>query len=108
MEEARNVVLISFPFAAGVALAQFSPLSLFHLSLAAVAALMLLALAGALRGRIWYGLLFFAAGVLCGSTGSPVGAGGGMTADPSWPAGPAIFQRSLARTDALIRSIPHP
>ena len=103
MDEARDVVLISFPFAAGVALAQFCPLSLFHLSLAAVAVLMLLALAGALRGRIWYGLLFFAAGVLCGSTGSPVG---GMIDDSSWPAGPAIFRRALARTDALIRGIP--
>lgn len=106
MDGARDVVLISFPFAAGVALAQFCPLSLFHLSLAAVAVLMLLALAGALRGRIWYGLLFFAAGVLCGSTGSTVGAG--MAADPSWPAGPAVFHRALARTDALIRSIPFP
>ncbi len=99
MDGARDVVLISFPFAAGVALAQFCPLSLFHLSLAAVAVLMLLALAGALRGRIWYGLLFLAAGALCGSTGSPAGdsfATLGMT------------EGALARTDALIQSIPFP
>jgi competence protein ComEC len=106
MDEARDIVLISFPFAAGVALAQFCPLPLFHFALAAVAVLMLLALAGVCRGRAWYGLLFFAAGVLCGSTGSTVGAG--MAADPSWPAGPAVFHRALARTDALIRSIPFP
>ena len=97
MDGARDVVLISFPFAAGVALAQFCPLSLFHLSLAAVAVLMLLALAGALRGRIWYGLLFLAAGVLCGSTGFPVGdsfASLGMT------------EGALAQMDELIRGIP--
>ena len=99
MDGARDVVLISFPFAAGVALAQFCPLSLFHLSLAAVAVLMLLALAGALRGRIWYGLLFFAAGVLCGSTGFPVGdsfASLGMT------------EGALAQMDELIRGIQFP
>lgn len=96
MDEARDVVLISFPFAAGVALAQFCPLSLFHNALTAVAVLMLLALAGVLRGRVWYGLLFFAAGVLCGSTGSPIGPG------------IEIGGRALARTDNLISSIPFP
>ena len=60
MNEARDIVLISFPFAAGVALAQFCPFPLFHPALAAVAVLMLLALAGVLRGWVWYGLLFFA------------------------------------------------
>ena len=99
MDEARGIVLISFPFAAGVALAQFCPFSLFHYSLAAVAVLMLLALAGVCRGRAWYGLLFFAAGVLCGSTGSPVGdsfASLGMT------------EGALAQMDELICSIQFP
>lgn len=99
MEEARDVVLISFPFAAGVALAQFCPFSLFHYALAAVAALMLLALAGVCRGRVWYGVLFFAVGALCGSTGSPVG---GSFASPGMTEG------ALKRTDALIRDIPFP
>ena len=105
MDGARDVVLISFPFAAGVALAQFCPLSLFHLALVAVAVLMLLALAGVLREHVWYGLLFFAAGVLCGSTGFPVGdsfASLGMTE------GNGFAARALERTDALIRSIQFP
>ena len=99
MDEARDIVLISFPFAAGVALAQFCPFSFFHYALAAVAAMMLLTLGGVLRGRIWYGILFFATGVLCGSTGSPAGdsfASLGMT------------EGALEQTDALIRSIPFP
>ena len=102
MDEARDIVLISFPFAAGVALAQFCPLSFFHFALAAVAALLLLTLGGALHGRVWFGILFFAAGVLCGSTGSPVP---GTTSDP---VGPDIFRRALARTGSLICGIPFP
>ena len=99
MEEARDVVLISFPFAAGVALAQSCPFSLFHFALAAVAAMMLLVLAGVCRGRVWYGVMFFAVGALCGSTGSP--AGGSF-------ASPGMTEGALKRTDALIRGIPFP
>ena len=111
MNEARDIVLISFPFAAGVALAQFCPFPLFHPALAAVAVLMLLALAGVLRGRVWYGLLFFAIGVLCGEAGSLAGgsfASLGMTGKNGMTGGNGIAAWALERTDALIRGISFP
>ena len=48
MVEARDMVLVSFPFAAGVALSQFCHFPLFHICLALSAVLILLALADAL------------------------------------------------------------
>ena len=96
MVEARDPVLISFPFAAGVALAQFCPFPLFHYSLALTALLLLLMLGGRLSGRLWYALLFAALGALCGELrgdAPPVFSGG-------------LAGRALAHTDALIRSIP--
>lgn len=96
MVEARDPVLISFPFAAGVALAQFCPFPLFHYSLALTALLLLLMLGGRLSGRLWYALLFAALGALCGELrgdAPPVISGG-------------LASRALAHTDALIRSIP--
>lgn len=98
MDEARDIVLVSFPFAAGVALAQFCPFPLFHISLAISAILLLLALSGKLRGRIWHGVVFLALGALCGAAGGGVG----MTGDAG------VFRRALERTDAIIRSIPFP
>lgn len=98
MDEARDIVLVSFPFAAGVALAQFCPFPLFHISLAISAILLLLALGGKLRGRIWHGVVFFALGALCGAAGGGVG----MTGDAG------VFHRALERTDAILRSIPFP
>lgn len=96
MVEARDPVLISFPFAAGVALAQFCPFPLFHYSLALTALLLLLMLGGRLSGRLWHALLFAALGALCGEVrgdAPPVFSGG-------------LAGRALAHTDALIRSIP--
>ena len=102
MVEARNIVLVSFPFAAGVALAQFCSFPLFHISLATSAVILTLALAGRLNGRGWYGLLFFAVGVLCGSVGTI-----GAPEEMGFPAGPAgMFSGALARTDAIIRAMP--
>ena len=102
MVEARNIVLVSFPFAAGVALAQFCSFPLFHISLAASAVLLTLALAGRLNGRGWHGLLFFAIGALCGSVGLQTGpdltdAGNGLA---------GLCARALGRTDAVIRAMP--
>ena len=94
MKEARDIVAISFPFAAGVALAQLSSVSLFHTSLALVAIMLLLALAGILPGKISYALLFLAIGALCGSAG-----GFGAAELP-------LAEKALEKTDALIRSLP--
>ena len=98
MDEARDAVMISFPFAAGVALAQFCPFSLFHYSLALTAVLMLLMLGGRLSGRVWFALLFAAIGLLCGEVR------GDSFASPGIAGG--LPGRALARTDALIRGIP--
>ncbi len=113
MIEARGIVLLSFPFAAGIVLAQICPFSLFHPALGVVACLALLAGSDVVSGKGWYAVLFFAMGVLCGAVRFPVGPGmtgaaswPGMTGAASWPAGPAIFRRALERSDALIRSIP--
>ena len=99
MDEARDIVLVSLPFAAGVALAQFTAIPLFHFSLALVASLMLLALGEVLRGRALYGVLFLALGMLCGEASSFAALG--MT-------GGGVFRRALERTDAIIRAIPFP
>ena len=107
MNEARDVVLISFPFAAGVALAQFCPFPLFHISLAVSAVLILLALGGLLKGRGWFGVMFFAVGMLCGATGSLAGDGGIAVGGGLSGAG-GIAARALERTDAVIRQIPFP
>ena len=109
MDEARDIVLLSFPFAAGVALAQFCPFPLFHISLAFSALLLLLALSGKLNGCGWYAVLFCAIGVLCGA----VGGGGpfaalGMTVEGGMTGGGGVTGRALERTDAAIRAIPFP
>lgn len=106
MDEARDIVLVSFPFAAGVALAQFIRFPIFHISLALVALLMLLALGGVLRRRIWYGILFFALGMLCGAVGSFAALG--MTGWAGMTVGPEMTRRALERTDAIIRAMPFP
>ena len=98
MDEARDIVLISFPFAAGVALAQFCPFPLFHISLAISTLLLLLALGGKLNGRVWYAALFCAIGALCGAAG---GEGGPFAAF-------GMTNGALERTDAIIRTIPFP
>ncbi len=97
MKEARDIVLISFPFAAGVALAGFCPSFYLHLSLAAVAVLLLLALAGRLHSKGWYALMFLALGVLCG--GAPL-------VIPRSASDEGIPTLALRRLSALIRSIP--
>ena len=96
MDGARDIVLISFPFAAGVALAQFCGLPLFHSSLALTSAIIILALGGKLQHRGWFALLFFCLGVLCGSTG--ICAPAVFTQNP--------FENALAATDAVIGKIP--
>ena len=102
MDEARDIVLISFPFAAGVALAQFCPFPLFHISLAISALLLLMALGGKLNSRVWYAALFCAIGALCGAAG-----GGGMTGGGPFAA-LGMTNGALTRTDAIIRAIPFP
>ena len=102
MDEARDIVLISFPFAAGVALAQFCPFPLFHISLAISSLLLLLALGGKLNGRVWYAALYCAIGALCGAAGGGPFAALGMTVEGG------MTGRALERTDAIIRAIPFP
>ena len=58
------MVLVSFPFAAGVALSQFCRFPLFHICLALSAVLILLALADALPRKPWFALLFLVLGAL--------------------------------------------
>ena len=102
MAEARDTVLISFPFAAGVLLAAHLPPSFpsFDIALPAVAILMLLAAAGRLDRRFSYVLLFFVIGMLGGLTG-------GSFADSfGTGAGRAISGRALEFTDSLIKGIP--
>lgn len=95
MKEARGIVLISFPFAAGVALAQFCPPFPIQLSLAAVLALLLAALSGRLSGAGWYALLFASLGSFCGASPAIAeGAGGGI---------PALAMEHLS---SLIRGLP--
>lgn len=106
MNEARDVVLISFPFAAGVALAQFCPFPLFHISLAFSAILILLALGGVLNGRAWFVAMFFAVGMLCGAAGGDSFTAFGMTGWNGMAEGRGIAGRALTRTDEMIRSIP--
>lgn len=104
MNEARDIVLLSFPFAAGVALAGFCPLPLFHISLAISAILILLALGGVLKGQVWMALLFLAIGALCGAAGA-FGAGDSLAA-PGMTRGEGITGRALRYTEGLIRSLP--
>ena len=92
MVEARDMVLVSFPFAAGVALSQFCHFPLFHICLTLSAVLILLALADALPRKPWFALLFLVLGALCGSSGFPVGTGEESGA--------------LGAFDTLIRRIP--
>jgi competence protein ComEC len=109
MVEARNCVLISFPFAAGVALAQFSGFSLFHISLALVAGLVLPALGGRLNRRFWYGVMFFAVGMLCGAASlaaSPAITKNGLPGVDT--AAGSLLRRALTHTGAIIRDLPFP
>ena len=114
MDEARDIVLISFPFAAGVALAQFCPFPLFHISLAISALLLLMALGGKLNSRVWYAALFCAIGALCGAAGGGPFAALGMTVNGGMAGGAEVTGvggmtgRALERTDAIIRAIPFP
>ena len=72
MKEARDIVSLTFPFAAGVALAQYflsgvpSISLLLQAALALTALLMFLEISGCLHGKAWYMLLFLALGMFCG------------------------------------------
>ena len=72
MKEARDIVSLTFPFAAGVALAQYflsgvpSISLLLQAALALTALLMFLEISGCLHGKAWYMLLFLALGMCCG------------------------------------------
>lgn len=128
MKEARDIVSLTFPFAAGVALAQYflsgvpSISLLLQAALALTALLMFLEISGCLRGKVWYMLLFLALGMFCGSLPTGPGllnvfstAGGTMPAGglfgesrALYPSGDGIsvFERALGRTIALVRSLP--
>ena len=128
MKEARDIVSLTFPFAAGVALAQFflsgvpSISLLLQAALALTALLMFLEISGCLRGKAWYTLLFLALGMFCGILPTGPGlldvfitAGGTMPAgdilgEPQalYPSGVgmSVFERALGRTIALVRSLP--
>ena len=72
MKEARDIVSLTFPFAAGVALAQYflsgvpSISLLLQAALALTVLLMFLEISGCLHGKAWYMLLFLALGMFCG------------------------------------------
>jgi len=128
MKEAGDIVSLTFPFAAGVALAQFFlsevfPFSsLLHAALILTALLIVLIISGCLHGKAWYMLLFLALGIFCGSLPSGPGlfdvfstAGGAMKAGDFFgqsqalcPSGDgmSVFERALGRTIALVRSLP--
>ena len=128
MKEARDIVSLTFPFAAGVALAQYflsgvpSISLLLQAALALTALLMFLEISGCLRGKAWYMLLFLALGMFCGILPTGPGlldvfstAGGTMPAgglfgesQALYPSGDgmSVFERALGRTIALVRSLP--
>lgn len=128
MKEARDIVSLTFPFAAGVALAQYflsgvpSISLLLQAALALTALLMFLEISGCLRGKVWYMLLFLALGMFCGILPTGPGlldvfstAGGAMPAGDLfgesralYPSGDgmSVFERALGRTIALVRSLP--
>ena len=128
MKEARDIVSLTFPFAAGVALAQYflsgvpSISLLLQAALALTALLMFLEISGCLHGKAWYMLLFLALGMFCGILPTGPGlldvfstAGGTMPAgglfgesQALYPSGDgmSVFERALGRTIALVRSLP--
>lgn len=128
MKEARDIVSLTFPFAAGVALAQYflsglpSISLLLQAALALTALLMFLEISGCLQGKAWYMLLFLALGMFCGILPTGPGlldvfstAGGTMPAgglfgqsQALYPSGDgmSVFERALGRTIALVRSLP--